>query len=122
MARVIVADDAAFMRGSLEFIIKNAGHDVAGLAKNGEEAIRMYQELKPDVVMLDILMKQTDGLTALKAIMNADPRARVIMVTALGQETKEDEARKLGATGYIRKPFRQQQIIDEIAKVMQELP
>lgn len=118
MARVIVVDDASFMRGSLEFIIRNAGHEVVGLGKDGEEALRLYKDLKPDLVTMDILMKGMDGLSALKAIIAHDPKAKVIMVTALGQESKEEEANKLGASGYIRKPFKQQNIVDEVNRVM----
>lgn len=118
MARVVIVDDASFMRGSLEFIIKNAGHEVVGMGKDGEEALRLYKDLKPDIVTMDILMKKMDGLSALKAIKEYDPKAKVIMVTALGQETKEKEAGSLGAMGYIRKPFKQEQIVDEIKKVM----
>jgi len=118
MARILIADDASFMRGSLKFITENAGHKVVGLAEDGKEALELYQKLKPDLVTLDILMKGQDGLWALKAIMEDYPEAKVIMVTALGQEEKQEEARKLGALGYIRKPFKQKQIIDEIEIVL----
>jgi len=118
MARILIADDASFMRGSLKFITENAGHTVVGLAEDGKEALELYQELKPDLVTLDVLMKGQDGLWALKAIMEDYPEAKVIMVTALGQEEKQEEARKLGALGYIRKPFKQKQIVDEIEIVL----
>jgi len=118
MARILIADDASFMRGSLKFIAENAGHKVVGLAEDGKEALELYQKLKPDLVTLDILMKGQDGLWALKAIMEDYPEAKVIMVTALGQEEKQEEARKLGALGYIRKPFKQKQIADEIEIVL----
>lgn len=118
MARVIIVDDASFMRGSLEFIIRNAGHEVVGMGKDGEEAVQLYKQHKPDIVTMDILMKGMDGLSALKAIKELDPKAKVVMVTALGQESKEEEAGKLGASGYIRKPFKQQSIVDEINRVM----
>jgi two-component system chemotaxis response regulator CheY len=118
MATILVVDDASFMRGSLRFITEDAGHEVVGTAKNGKEALELYRKLGPDVVTLDILMRGADGLTALEAIMTEDPAAKVIMVTALGQEEKEKEARKLGACGYIRKPFKQTQIVDEIERVL----
>ncbi len=120
MARVIVIDDASFMRGSLEFIIRNGGHEVIATGKDGDEAINLYKQHHPDVVTMDILMKGRDGLSALKDIMANDPKAKVIMVTALGQESKEQEATKLGASGYIRKPFKQDSIINEINRVVKE--
>lgn len=118
MARILIVDDAAFMRGSLEFILRNAGHEVAGLCKDGGEALNKFRELKPDIVTMDILMKGMDGLTALKAIKEQSPDAKVVMITALGQESKEKEAESLGASGYIKKPFKQEQIIEEINRVL----
>ena len=118
MATVLIADDASFMRGSLKFVVENAGHNVVGSAKDGREALELYRELKPDVVTLDILMGGMDGIAALEAIMKEDPGAKVIMVTALGQEGKQEQARELGAAGYIRKPFKREEITDEIEKVL----
>ena len=118
MAEILIVDDASFMRGSLKYIVEGAGHNVVGMAKDGEEALELYRKLKPDVVTLDILMGGMDGLSALKAIMKENPGAKVIMVTALGQEEKQEEARKLGACGYIRKPFKQTEIVNEIKWVL----
>lgn len=118
MAKVLIVDDAAFMRGSLEFIVKNSGHEVVGAAKDGKEAIELYKSLKPDLVTLDILMKEVDGLKTLEAIMRQDPKAKVVMITALGQEEKQKQAEMLGAKGYIRKPFKQTEIVEEIKKVL----
>ena len=120
MATILIADDASFMRGSLKFILENAGHEVVGTAKDGKEALSRYRELKPDLVTLDILMEGLDGLAALREITKEDPRAKVVMVTALGQEEKQEEAKKLGALGYIRKPFKRQEITDEIERVLSE--
>lgn len=120
MARIVIVDDASFMRGSLEFILRNAGHEIVGLGKDGAEAIRLYQELKPDLMTMDILMKGTDGLSALKTIKEQDQAVKVVMVTALGQEKKEEEARKLGAADYIRKPFKQQDVVETIERVLNE--
>jgi len=118
VATILIVDDAAFMRGSLKYIAENGKHSVAGTAKDGQEALELYRKLKPDVVTLDILMSGMDGLSALKAIMKEDPRAKVIMVTALGQEEKQEEASKLGARGYIRKPFKQTEILGELNRVL----
>ncbi|MDA2913209.1 response regulator [Acidobacteriia bacterium AH_259_A11_L15] len=118
MARVLIADDASFMRGSLKFIAEHAGHEVVATAKNGKEAVDLYRKLKPDLVTLDILMEDTDGLLALRAIVKEDPDAKVVMVTALGQEEKQEEARRAGASGYIRKPFKSIEVIDAIQKAL----
>ncbi len=118
MARILVVDDASFMRGSLKYIAEYEGHEVVGTAANGEEALELYRKLKPDVVTMDVLMKGMDGITALKAIKLEDPGARVIMITALGQEEKQEEARNLGASGYIRKPFKRDEVASEIKRVM----
>ena len=118
MATVLIVDDASFMRGSLKFIVESAGHKVVGTAKDGREALELYKKLKPDLVTLDILMDEMDGFAALKAIKDLDPEAKAIMVTALGQKEKQAEARKLGAVGYIRKPFTMKEISEEIGRVL----
>ncbi len=118
MAKILITDDAAFMRGSLKYIVEGAGHSVVGMAKDGQEALKLCGMLKPDIVTLDILMSGMDGLTALKAIKKENSRTKAIMVTALGQEEKQEEAFKLGASGYIRKPFKQTEIVDEIKRVL----
>ena len=118
MATILIVDDAAFMRGSLKYIVESAGHSVVGMAKDGQEALELYRKLKPDVVTLDILMKGMDGLSALKEIMKGDPKVKVILVTALGHEEKQEETRNLGAAGYIRKPFKQTEIVDEVNRVL----
>jgi len=118
MARILIADNASFMRSCLKYIVENAGHEVVGMAKGGQEAVDLYQQVKPDVVTLDILMEGLDGIGALGAIMQQDPRARVVMVTALGQDQVQEEARKLGASGYIRKPFKPDDIVQELNRVL----
>lgn len=117
MARILVVDDAAFMRGSLEFILKNAGHEVVGTGRDGSEAIELYRKLKPDLITMDILMKDMDGLTALKVIKGEFPDAKVVMITALGQESKAKEAERLGAAGYMKKPFKQEEIVEVVERV-----
>ncbi|MCJ7821347.1 MAG: response regulator [Bacteroidales bacterium] len=118
MGRIIIVDDASFMIGSLKYMVENAGHEVVGTAKEGGEALNLYKKLKPDLVTLDILMKGKDGISTLKAIMKLDPGAKVIMVSALGLDDTKKEASELGASGYIVKPFKQKQIIDEIQRVL----
>ena len=118
MATILVVDDAAFMRGSLKYIVESAGHSVVGMAKDGKEALSLCRKLKPDIVTLDILMRGMDGLSALEAIKKENSGTKVIMVSALGQEEKQKEAYELGALGYIRKPFKQTEIVNEIRRVL----
>ena len=118
MAKILIVDDAAFMRGSLKYIVESAGHSVVGTAKDGQEALKLCGKLKPDIVTLDILMSGMDGLSALEAIKKENSETKVIMVSALGQEEKQKEAYELGALGYIRKPFKQTEIVDEIRRVL----
>ena len=118
MARILIADNASFMRSCLKYIVENAGHEVVGMAKGGEEAVGLFKSLRPDLATLDILMEGMDGMQALAAIMKEVPSARVLMVTALGQDQIQEEARKLGAAGYIRKPFKPEEIVQELLRVL----
>lgn len=118
MARIVIADDASFMRGSLKFIVEKEGHEVVGVATNGRDAIEQCRKLKPDLLTLDVIMPEMDGISALEAIKKENPSVKVIMVTAIGQENKQEEARGLGASGYIRKPFKLEEITAEIKRVL----
>jgi two-component system chemotaxis response regulator CheY len=116
MARVLVVDDAAFMRKVVGDALNGGGHEVIGEAANGAEAIARYQELQPDLMTLDITMPEMDGLTALKQIIAFDPSARIIMCSALGQESKVLEAIKGGAKDFVVKPFQAERVLDAVAK------
>ncbi|RKX50649.1 MAG: two-component system response regulator [Thermotogae bacterium] len=118
MAKVLIVDDAAFMRMLVKKIITQAGHQVVGEAGNGKEAVEKYKELKPDLVTMDIVMPEMDGISAVKEIMKIDPNAKIIMITAVGQEAKVMEALKSGAKGYIVKPFQAPKVIEEINRVL----
>ncbi|NJE53928.1 response regulator [Thermococcus sp. 21S9] len=118
MARVLVVDDAAFMRMLLKKILTQGGHQVVGEASNGKEAVEKYKELKPDVVTMDIVMPEMDGITAVREIKKIDPNAKIIMITAVGQESKVMEALKAGASGYIVKPFQAPKVLEEINRVL----
>ncbi|MEA2150896.1 MAG: two-component system, chemotaxis family, chemotaxis protein CheY [Solirubrobacteraceae bacterium] len=118
MARVLVVDDAAFMRKVVSDALNRGGHEVIGEAANGAEAVARYQELQPDLMTLDITMPEMDGLTALREIIAIDPRARIIMCSALGQESKVLEAIKGGAKDFVVKPFKAERVLDAVGKAM----
>lgn len=116
--RILITDDALFMRMTLRNIVAEAGYEVAGEAKTGREAVEMYAQLKPDVVLMDITMPDMDGITALKSIRQSDPNANVVMCTAMGQKQLVIEAVRAGAKDYIVKPFENQRVLDSLAKVV----
>ena len=118
MARVLVVDDAAFMRKMLGDTLVKAGHEVVGEAANGQEGVDKYQSLRPDLTTLDITMPEKDGLAALREILSCDPSARVIMCSALGQESKVLESVKAGARDFIVKPFNADRVADAVAKAL----
>jgi len=120
MARVLIADDSQFMRNILKNIIQKAGHEIVGEASNGREAVELFRTLNPDLVMLDIVMPEMDGLEALKKIMEINPSAKVIMCTGLGQQKLVVQAIESGAKGYIVKPFQAEFVIKEINRVLSE--
>jgi len=118
MARVLVVDDAAFMRKMVGDALAKGGHEVVGEASNGQEAVESFQALRPDIMTLDITMPEKDGLTALKEIMALDPSARVVMCSALGQESKVLEAVKSGAKDFVVKPFQPSRVLEAVQRVL----
>jgi two-component system, chemotaxis family, chemotaxis protein CheY len=118
MARVLVVDDAAFMRKLLTDALVSGGHEVIGEAGNGVEAVTRWQELRPELTTLDITMPEKDGLQALSEIMAIDPSAKVIMCSALGQEGKVLEAVKLGAKDFVVKPFQPPRVLEAVDKAL----
>ena len=119
MARILICDDAAFMRMSLNKILTSGGHEVVGEAGNGKEGVKKYKELSPDVVLMDITMPELDGLEATKLIVESDPNAKVIMVSAMGQQDKVFGAFEAGAKDFVVKPFEPDKIISCIEKYVQ---
>jgi two-component system chemotaxis response regulator CheY len=118
MARVLVVDDAAFMRKVVGDALASGGHEVVGEAGNGTEAIEQWQALKPEVTTLDITMPEKDGLAALKEIVALDPSARIVMCSALGQESKVLEAIKAGAKDFVVKPFQTDRVLEAVSKAL----
>ena len=118
MARVLVVDDAVFMRKVVSDALNKGGHEVIGEAANGQEAVDQFQSLKPEVMTLDITMPEKDGLAALQEIIGLDPSARVIMCSALGQESKVLESIKIGAKDFIVKPFKAERVLGAVDKAL----
>ncbi len=116
--KVLLVDDAKFMRMMLMNILKPKGYEIVGEARDGLEAIEMYRKYKPDLVTMDIVMPHMDGIEAVRRITAEDSNAKIIMVTAIGQESKVKEAIEAGAKGYIVKPFQAPQVLEEIEKVL----
>ncbi|WP_036224417.1 chemotaxis protein CheY [Mesoaciditoga lauensis] len=115
--KVLVVDDAAFMRMLLKDIITKAGYEVVGEASNGAEAVEKYKELKPDIVTMDITMPEMNGIEATKEIMKIDPNANIIMCSAMGQQMMVVEAIQAGAKDFIVKPFQQGRVVEALSKI-----
>ena len=115
---VLVVDDAAFMRMRIKDILTKNGYNVVGEAENGAKAFEKYNELKPDLVLMDITMPEVDGIAALKKIKGADPNAMVIMCSAMGQQAMVIEAIQGGAKDFIVKPFQPERVLEAVKKVV----
>ena len=118
--KVLITDDAPIIRLMLKDIIEFSGYEVVGEATNGFEAVDMYKNLKPDVVTMDIIMPEKDGIEALEEILNFDPDAKVVMVTAIDQRDSLMKAIRIGATDYIVKPFENDRVISAVKKAFGE--
>jgi two-component system chemotaxis response regulator CheY len=116
--RILITDDALFMRVTLKKILTENGYEVVGEAQNGQEAVDMYQSLKPDLVTMDITMPEMDGLTALKTIRVIDPNAKIVMCTAMGQKNMVVEAIQAGAKDFIVKPFQPDRVLEAVGKLV----
>ncbi len=117
MNNVLIVDDASFMRLSLKTMLEKNGFEVAGEAENGLEAIKLYSKLRPDFVTMDITMPELDGIQALKSILEIDQKAKVIILSAMGQESKVREAVLSGAKTFIVKPFKEEHLIQTLKKL-----
>ncbi len=116
MKKVLVVDDAAFMRVTIKNMLAKNGFEIVGEAENGAIAVQKVSELQPDIVTLDITMPEMNGLEALKEIMKTRPQTNVVMVSALGQEAMVKEAVLSGAKGFVVKPFKEDIIISALNK------
>ncbi|MGE5415475.1 MAG: response regulator [Acidobacteriota bacterium] len=117
MKKVLIVDDANFMRNSIKITLENNGYEVVGEANNGLVAVEQYMTLKPDLVTMDMTMPEVDGITALKMIKEINPEAKVVMVTAMGQEYMVKDAVLSGATAFIVKPFKEAHLIETLKRI-----
>lgn len=119
MGSLLIVDDAAYMRRLVGIMVKKGGHEVVGEAETGQIAIDLYSQLKPDLVILDILMPDMNGLEVLKRIKKLDPDARVLMCTASEQSSHVQDALDSGASGYVVKPFTQETLNGKITTALE---
>jgi two-component system chemotaxis response regulator CheY len=117
LSKILIVDDAAFMRGILKDILIKGGHEVIGEAPNGLVAIEMYNRLFPDIVTMDISMPEMEGTEALKKIRSQHPSAKIIMCSAMGQQNLIVQAIQAGAKDFIVKPFQPERVIEAINRV-----
>jgi two-component system chemotaxis response regulator CheY len=120
MARVLIADDASFMRQMIREIIEPEGHEVVGEATNGVEAVDLFKELAPDLVTMDIVMPKRSGIDAVKRILAEHPTACIVMCSALGQESLVMEALQAGARDFIVKPFKPDNVLATLKKILEK--
>lgn len=116
--RVLIVDDAAFMRMMIKDILTKNGYEVVGEAENGNQAVEKFKELQPDLVTMDITMPEKDGITALKEIKQFDPNAVVIMCSAMGQQAMVIDAIQAGAKDFVVKPFQAERVIEAVSKAL----
>lgn len=115
--RVMIVDDALFMRNMLKDIFVRAGYDIVGEAGDGVEAVELYEELQPDLVTMDIVMPRKSGIEALQTITGKHPQACVVMCSALGQESLILEAVQAGARDFVIKPFKEEKVLEVVRRV-----
>ncbi len=118
--RVMVVDDALFMRNMLRGILEEDGFEVVAEAADGAEAVLTYRDVRPDIVTLDIIMPVKNGIEALREIMVIDPHARVVICSAVGQESLVQKAQSVGARDFILKPFNPERVKEVVRKVAEE--
>ena len=119
MARVLIVDDVEFVIEMYKDLLRTKGHEVVGTAFNGAEALDKYGDLNPDIVIMDVLMPEMDGLSALKKLLEIDPGARVLVVTAVEKPGLGDECIATGAMGFLEKPFEFDEFFTALTKILE---
>jgi two-component system chemotaxis response regulator CheY len=115
---VLVVDDAIFMRTMIADILESAGFEIVGEASSGVEAVERYKELEPDLVTMDIVMPDMGGIDAVREIMKVDPNARILIVSAMGQQGLVVEAIQAGARDFVVKPFQPSRVVEAVQRVL----
>ena len=118
MAKILIVDDAAFMRMIIKDILTKNGYEVVGEAANGIQAVELYKAHNPDLVTMDITMPEMDGIEAVKQIKAVNPGAKVIMCSAMGQQSMVMDAIKAGASDFIVKPFQADRVLEAVKKIV----
>jgi two-component system chemotaxis response regulator CheY len=121
MKRVLVVDDAAFMRLSLKMLLERSGFEVIGEAENGLKAVQLYKQLKPDIVTMDLTMPEVGGIDAIKMIKAIDKDARIIVISSMGHEILVREAIMAGAISFIVKPFKEEVVSKQLNNISQSI-
>jgi len=116
--RVLIVDDAVVMRMMIKGILAKSGFEIVGEAQNGVEAVEKYVQLRPDLVTMDVVMPEMDGIAAVRQILSHDPAARIVMCTSMGQQALVVEAIQAGAKSFITKPFQPPKIVETLNKVL----
>lgn len=120
--RVLVVDDAIFMRRMISDILVENGMEIVGEADTGAKAIERYKELRPDLVTMDIIMPEMNGIDAVRKIVEHDAQAKIVMCSALGQQALVQDAIAAGAKDFLIKPFNAARVVEVIAKVFNQVP
>jgi two-component system chemotaxis response regulator CheY len=118
VSRILIVDDAKFLRETLKKILSNGHYSIVGEAKNGLEAVRLYKKLRPDLVIMDITMPEMSGIDAMKEIRKEDPDAKIIMCSAIGQQRVVFEAIEAGAKDFLVKPFDEMRVLQAVKHVL----
>ena len=111
MKRIMVVDDSRLVRVQLEDVLKGTDYEIAAYCRSGEDAIKQYAEVQPDLVTMDIIMQGMDGLDAAEVILKNNPQARIVMISSLAYDDTFERARAIGAKGFVDKPFHQEQLL-----------
>jgi len=118
---VLIVDDAQFTRNILKNIMSKTGYvEIVGEAANGKEGIELFKKLKPDMITMDLVMPEKGGIETIEEILKIDPKALIVVVSALGQEALVLEAAKKGAKDFIQKPFKTEQIIEVLERILKK--
>jgi two-component system chemotaxis response regulator CheY len=119
--KILLVDDATFMRLLLKDILTSSGYNIVGEAQDGSDSIILYKRLRPDLVIMDITMHEMDGITAVKEILRFDPKAKIVMCSAMGQQNMVIQSIQSGALDFIVKPFQPERVVEAVRKSLMDL-